>query len=241
MISFPAFGRPAIMGAIVLSLSFIALCANAATVIPVPPGLNPGDTYRLVFRTSGTTQAIFPDIATYNNFVQGFANAQGLGPGWTAIASTSAANARDNTATATADGAGVRIFDIAGTLIAWDYIDLWDGSILSPIERCEDGSVCGPSSIPFGPTAIVWTGTSADGTTTSRHLGLNLEGETTVGAFFGKGGDWIEDGRQRSSSQEGQLYAMSPLFTAPVPTPAAGWLFMTALFGLVGKKKLSRR
>ncbi|NNE77504.1 MAG: hypothetical protein HKN31_10585 [Pricia sp.] len=193
-----------------------------------------------MFRTSGTTQAIYPDIATYNNFVQGFADAENLGLGWTAIASTSAVNARDNTATATSDGVGVPIFDMAGTLIAVDYIDLWDGSILNNLRICEDGTQCLPSHNGIGPTAIVWTGTNADGTTsTNRPFGPNLELQTTVGAFFGTGGDWINDLRQRNSSQDGQLYALSPLFTAPVPIPAAGWLFMTALLGLVGKKRLS--
>ncbi|MCF7954381.1 MAG: hypothetical protein K9M75_01130 [Phycisphaerae bacterium] len=38
-----------------------------------------GDTYRLIFVTSSGTQATSTDIATYNSFVQGLADAAGLG------------------------------------------------------------------------------------------------------------------------------------------------------------------
>ena len=40
-----------------------------AAIITVPPGLNPGDTYRLVFVTSLTRDAVSSDIGVYNDFV----------------------------------------------------------------------------------------------------------------------------------------------------------------------------
>ena len=40
-----------------------------AEIISVPPGLEPGDQYRLAFVTSTTMVATSTDIATYNDFV----------------------------------------------------------------------------------------------------------------------------------------------------------------------------
>lgn len=61
-----------------------------------------GDQYRLVFHTSTTTTANSPDIATYNAWVQGLADASsiyniGAGDGvtWKVIGSTDAIDARD--------------------------------------------------------------------------------------------------------------------------------------------------
>ena len=47
----------------------IAVSANATPIVPVPPGLAVGDTYRLVFVTFDTTDATSTSIATYNTFV----------------------------------------------------------------------------------------------------------------------------------------------------------------------------
>ena len=59
---------------------------------PAPAGLIPGDTYRLVFVTSTTRNATSTDIADHNAFVQGRANAGGIGSTvgmeWKALAST---------------------------------------------------------------------------------------------------------------------------------------------------------
>ena len=50
---------------------------------------------------------------------------------------------------------------------------------------------------------------------------------------------WYSD--QGTTASEGGLkYATATLVNAAVPIPAAGWLFMSALIGLVGKKRLSR-
>ena len=60
-----------------------------AAPITVPTSLNPGDTYRLAFETSTTTDATSTSIADYNTFVTGVATGVGelndLGTTWTAI------------------------------------------------------------------------------------------------------------------------------------------------------------
>ena len=101
-------------------------------------GINPatgqpwaeGDTYRLIFVTSGTTACNSSNIATYNAFVQGLANAAGLGGAtWKVVGSTATVDARDNTHTNPGvDGAGEPIVRMDGTfVIANNYADLWNG------------------------------------------------------------------------------------------------------------------
>jgi hypothetical protein len=43
--------------------------ASHAAAIVVPPGLKPGDTYRLIFVTNGTVEALSPELAYYNSFI----------------------------------------------------------------------------------------------------------------------------------------------------------------------------
>jgi hypothetical protein len=42
--------------------------ASHAAAIVVPPGLKPGDTYRLIPVTNGMVEALSPDIAYYTSF-----------------------------------------------------------------------------------------------------------------------------------------------------------------------------
>ena len=56
-----------------LAIAGIASRLYADPII-VPPGLNPGDKYRLVFVTSTTTDATSPDISYYNSFVTNVAD-----------------------------------------------------------------------------------------------------------------------------------------------------------------------
>ncbi len=128
--------------------------------ITVPTSLDPGDEYRLVFVTSEERHGASSSISAYNNFVTGVAETQpkltSLGTTWRAIASTATVDARDNTGTnPLVDGVGVPIFLLNDTLLANDNLDLWDGSILVPIEIDEGGSAIQRS--------FVWTGTHSSG------------------------------------------------------------------------------
>ncbi len=75
----------------------IASLAQASGVT-VPPGLSPGDTYRLVFFTGDTTTATSTNIADYNAFVTAEADSvvalADLGAIWTVLASTESVNVR---------------------------------------------------------------------------------------------------------------------------------------------------
>jgi len=136
-----------------------------------------GDQYRLVFHTSATTNAMSTDIATYNGWVQGLADASPLNIGanfgatWKVIGSTAAVDARDNTSTnPTVDGSGHAIFLLDGsTLVANDYADLWDGEIQHIINLTEQGT-----EWAYWP----WTGTEIDGTARTGGSSANPLGST---------------------------------------------------------------
>ena len=138
---------------------------NPATGAPWAPG----DQYRLVFHTSAKTTAESSDIATYNTWVQSLADATtaydiGADDGvvWKAIGSTDDIDARDNTLTnPELDGTGHAIFLLDGsTVVANDFVDLWDGEIQHIINLTE-----------LGTEWCHWpyTGTYTDGTKAPGH------------------------------------------------------------------------
>ena len=79
----------------------------------IPSGLGAGDSFRLIFATSGKRNATATDIADYNSFVQtaaaaGHADIQQYSSWFRVVGSTADVDARDNTATTyTADDKGV--------------------------------------------------------------------------------------------------------------------------------------
>jgi hypothetical protein len=148
-----------ILSGVALATLEISGIAEAAIVV-LPTGLAPGSEYRLVFVTSGTRNATSSNIADYNTFVQNAERsssvlntaltAAGFSPtsiGWTAIASTSATNARVNTQTLDSDTSRP-IYRLDGAQVATSYGDLWDGSIANPINVNEQGFVL-VSPVPF--------------------------------------------------------------------------------------------
>jgi hypothetical protein len=229
---------------------FIAACVSGAIVIP-PPGLNPGDQYRLVFVTSGTRDATSTNIADYNAFV----NAQAAGvvsagfptSGWTAIASTESVDARTNTGTAS--GGGVPIYRVDGVRVADDYTDLWNGgNLLADLSVTQQGNFLpGPpcSSGPFS-LCLVWTGTSQIG-----DASVPLGGNTGSPLGSGTGemfqefvpppdpqfGTWISvyfDSRSRLYP----LYAMSDVLTVGSAPPPATYTVGGNISGLTGSVTL---
>ena len=209
----------------------LAMLAGVSTAFAVPittpAELNPGDQYRLVFVTTTTRDATSTDITDYNAFVTGVANTQAvlaaLGTTWTAIASTSAEAARDNTGTNPLATTGVPIYRLDGvSRVVDDNLDLWNGDLDLAISVAEDGT-----------TAIfteVWTGTDA-------------VGNTVVGAELGSASPIVGDPAQSdanwinlaalSSFTPFHFYALSDVLTvAPVPEPAILPLLATGLAAL---------
>ena len=197
------------------TVAILGAAGAAQAFILVPPDLNPGDQYRLVFITDGETNPGSTDIADYNAFVTGDVEGSllemeltdaGLTTDWFAIASTEAVDAIDNTSTT---GTGVPIYLITGERIADDYLDLWDGSIQTQIDRTpSDGRP---------PDTTVLTGTGVNGTG-----GGSIGGPLGSFPFISLGlwpwddaplstpDEWIDSGRTGSgSSLFAPMYAIS--------------------------------
>ena len=204
------------------------LISNAAhaIVITAPTGLAPGTQYRLAFVTSTTRNATSTNIADYNAFVTGVANTipqlAALGTTWTAIGSTATVDARDNTGT-NPSSTGVPIYLLNNTKLADNNADLWDGTIDTAFSVLQNGN-------QIAPIFVVYTGSNTDGTGfAGRQLG-------SPSAEYGNVGDvgnlWITDNLQPNTALT-PMFAISGVLTAPVPLPAAAWLFGSAL-GVMG-------
>ncbi|NCR77087.1 MAG: PEP-CTERM sorting domain-containing protein [Microcystis aeruginosa K13-06] len=213
-----------------VALATLGTSAAQAALVVVPPGLNPGDQYRLVFVTDGTRDATSSDIDDYNNFVTNEVTgsplataltAAGFTPSaitWKAIGSTDSVAARDNTGT-NPSSTGVPIYLIDGNRVANNNADLWDGSILTGIDRTPQESV---------GFFFVWSGTSDDGTVGGA-LGSNV---ATVGVAIAGvlGSGWISESG-KSGSEEYRFYGISTVLT--VPTPAVTVPEPSSLLGFI--------
>lgn len=198
--------------------------AEAEVVLTTPAGLAPSDPFRFIFITDATTVATSLSIATYNTFV----NTQAGGAihddsvvTWDAIGSTALVSAINNVGqTATP----VHLAD--GTLIATSTTGtgLWSGSLSNPID--EDLSGMGVSTGSTG----VWTGTNADGSASSNHLG-DFFG-VTIGASTTTDGTWTNDGVWSSDNTSGtfHIYGISQvLVAASVPEPSTLFMAVTTI------------
>ena len=129
-----------------------------------PPGVMPGDPFRVMFVTSGTRNAMSSNIADYDAFVQGFAPA-GLSTSWRAIGSTHSVDARDHTGTVPGtDGTGIPLFNMHGELIAESYAHLWGTGFPH-----QSGTLDLANAVTYDESGVslgfveVWTGTGPKG------------------------------------------------------------------------------
>ncbi|BCX47931.1 PKD domain-containing protein [Haloferula helveola] len=210
-------------------------------VVNANGGINPvtglawaaGDTYRLIFLTSQTTDATSTDIATYNTFVQGVAAASStypdLGNGsWKIVASTETVDARDNTGTNPGSGTGVAVFLMDGvTKAANDNADFWDGFIENTVSLDENASALVENRVFTGSN---FNGTSVGTGGGDKPLGV-LDGD---GVRTGQSDSnqfwfvqWKENGNNLNS-----VYALSEPLT--IISTAAGSPYDTWTGGFPG-------
>ena len=217
---------------LVTAIAVVPLAALAAP-ITVPSDLNVGDQYRLAFVTSTTLNAVVTgtDITLYNAFVSGVANGQpelaALGTTWTAIGSTSADDARDNTSTNPfTDGAGVPIYRLDDNRIADDNSDLWDGTIQTALSITESG-------VDIANIAV-WTGTATDGTGA---VGLGSMPNVTFGVAGFVAAGWIDQGAVGGGGLP--IYGISDVLEV-IPEPSTLGLAAFGFLGLaayIGRRK----
>ncbi len=172
----------------------------------VPEGLEPGDSFRLLFVTSATTKAESADIADYNAHARAAAHGNdGLKPfkdEFTALVSTSGVDAKTNTRTT---GTGVPVHWLGGEKVADDYADLYDGDWDSVSGKTEGGG---------SYTGLVWTGGNKQG---------GKSGQKYAGAAEVRVGDLsdattpLSSPTARAATEAYPLYALSPVITVVDP------------------------
>ena len=205
-------------GLLALTVVGIAARSDASNLNAIPPGLSPGDTYRLVFLTTGVYTSTDYNIADYNSEVNIEANAVGalaaLDTTWTVIGSTPSVNAIDNIG----QDPGVPIYNTAGLLVAGDATTssggLFSGSIFTPIEYDENGNL---------HLVFTFTGTNANGVASFAPLGPGCCG---YGALLGipnhTDSQWVQYtvGSSGCDTCSNSLYAISGVLTVPTPEPS---------------------
>lgn len=191
----------------------------AIEIVTVPPDLNPGDQYRLVYVTNATLPATNSNASFYNSFVQ--AHITNLGEGnalydlnteWKALVSTTSGDvARVNTGTDPTAEAGVPVYNLAGQRIADNNADLWDGAIANPVMYTETG----------GTGAVVWTGSTWTGVAGTWPLGGNTWEQAQNADATSQASNWIR-GSSSQAQYSNQIYGMSGVLTVPggVSAPA---------------------
>ena len=217
--------------AIATAVTLVASATESLAIpVTVPTSLSPGAQYRLAFVTSTTRDASSSNIADYNAFVTGVANAvsqlSALGATWTAIGSTNAVAARDNTSTNPGvDGTGVPIFLLDDTLLATGNADLWDGSITNPLRIDQTGTLV----VGGGSASFVWTGSNVSGTQAGFNLNLG-NGTPFHGNITSTSSGWIA-ANNLSSLNSFHLYAISSTLTV-IPEPGTAALLALGLIAL---------
>jgi len=189
--------------------------------LSTPAGLSPGDTFRIVFVTDGTTTATSSSIDTYNNFVSSDASTQAGGGSvtyngtplaWTAIASTATASANTSIGTT-----GAPVYLASGTLVAPNDGDIGGAGLLTE-------NLVNPISQDLRGLTIsnfVWTGTTSTGQADT----VNPLGTThPLAGLSSSTSSWLED-TPVANTQLFPLYGISQVLTVTagvaVPEPSS--------------------
>jgi len=222
-------------GRIVLLLLSLVSCATAGTAaaVPVdlstPSGLNPGDTFRFLFVTQGTTTATSSAIADYDTFVNGQAGGATYGGTtvtWKAIGSTGSVNARDHVG---GFGSSVPIYLPNGTKLANDMTTgaggLWSGSLLAaPL-----GYIDGTAADMF---PLLFTGSESDGlAATMYYLGANA---AKGGVPFVSNGLWLSAAGTYGNTSPLRMYGLSDTLSVAAAVPEIDPAGTSSVLALVG-------
>ncbi len=175
-----------------------------------PAGLEPGDSFRLMFVTSGSRSATERSISAYNSRVSEHAaenrRLEPYADDFRALASAGSVNAFDNTETHHHYG-GVPVYWVDGHRIADDYHDLYDGSWANVAATDENGNAVRNNQ--------VWTGSQFDG---SHYPSFSL-GHSQARVGFVQSGATGEEisGQALEANQRRPVYGLSPVFTIATP------------------------
>lgn len=218
-----------VVACVVVLCSLVAPSEGAP--ILTPPGLSPGEGYHLVFVTSAATNANFGGIAGGDAFVQGVADAAGIGASagisWQAILSDSTTDAisRFNPSDP--------IYNLNGDRVAANGPALWNAATVpleNPISFDENGG--GSIAIPVE----VWTGTRPDGTfDTAASNWTGTAGSATAGSSVLTSGGWADGGASPSETVPLSLFASSERMVVPAAvTPEPSTLALGGVLLVAG-------
>lgn len=224
---------------ILVALSFFLLTGPALSVpITTPPGLNPGDPYRLAFVTSTSRDATSSNITEYNQFVDDQAETvaalAALNQDWKAIASTASVDALTNTSTdpSPAGNTGVPIFLLDGTKIADHYDELWSAALDAPVNVTESGAPSGDQ--------VVWTGSEPTGTAATFSMGT--PSTVRAGRTLFTDSRWIGQ-FDLAPTELHPLYGISGVLSAAesaVPEPGTAFSLVAGLWLLLLRYRSAR-
>ncbi len=238
-------------GAVVLGLAALVLLVGGVRPVRAdvmtPPGLTPGQQFRIVFVTTTTTQATSSSISTYDNIVATDAVSGGLGTYagqpvmWEAIATTydPTTNPTGVTAVSRLPTDGVPIYLPTGLEVATGGAALWNTTnhdLQNPIDETANGTT--PIDLP------TWTGTGPTGLTSPTGP-LGSTGMPATGFFEDKTTGWV-DSSPADPIDPFPLYGFSSVLTVPaaappaVPEPGSLTLVLVGLGGLVGARRWRR-
>ena len=197
---------------------WIVHALNAPTVM-VPPGLQPGNVFYIIFITSGKLNATATDANTYNTFVNSQADlvsSKGTDDPsitWTAIVATQNG---DNQCSSWYANTSISVFNINGDVIATSKADLFDGSI----ENTASYNQSGANALPSAP----WVGCASDGTPKANTLGT---ANPNAGNADKTNGAWLDAGSD-SQNVTRAIYAVSPVLTVPPDSLGRAYLMTTS-------------
>ena len=190
----------------------------------IPPGLGPGDGFRLLFVTgplSGGQQDGLFDAAfkePFDNYAEistaAIAGVLGNAAYYfyvNPVASTRSFDARElSRTTYTEENKGVPIYWMLGSRVADDYEDFWDGTWDDETNlRDQQGNLITVSN-------GVWTGSAADGTELIVNGVSHAMGEPQVG-YGAPGAGPIHSGLTAANTEERHLYGLSENFRIVAP------------------------
>ena len=224
-----------VIAAILTLVLALGIVADARADIMTPPGLQPGQQFRIVFVTAATTSATSRSLSTYDAVVSGDAAAGGLATYngspviWEAIGSTPTVNAITRLP---ADG--VPLFLPDGSLVAPTGAALWNTlstPLIHPIIEHANGVM--------DSGHFAWTGT--DPTGVGQFLNELGRGRVGTGGDTFADSSWVDTGFSSSGGVARPLYGFSSVLTVPVPEPGTLALALVGIGGLVGTHLDRRR
>jgi hypothetical protein len=202
-------------------LTALATVADGSSLV-IPPGLHPGDQYRIVFYTYEQRDATATDISVYDSFVTSAANAPGsilasLNATWQVIGSTAAVQAYDHIG----GNFSTPVYRSDGVIVATNAADLWKGSIDAPISLDEYGS---------GSVVSVWTGTGVFGFD-SYGIPYPLGGPLVYVCpnNYMTDANWTAGWPDAYPWNPASLYGISSILTVPGSVPEPGSMVLVGL------------